>query len=207
MRGAGTADGTARRPVDAGTDPLGDPYLRTRFALPSRPATFLRRQRLVVHLNQALRTPLTLVNGSAGAGKTLLTADWAAGLRLPVAWLTVEAGDHRPGVFWAYVFESLRGCGARAAGTVGAPADSSGVGRGLLTSLAAELNALDRPVVLVLDEYDRMTNPEVAEQLEFVLHHSGQGLRLVLVTRTEPLLPLHRYRAADELTEIGRAHV
>lgn len=207
VRGVGTADGTARRPVDVSTDPLGDPYLRIRFALPSRPATFLRRQRLVVHLNQALRTPLTLVNGSAGAGKTLLTADWAAGLRLPVAWLTVEAGDHRPGVFWAYVFESLRMCGARVADAAAAPADSSGVGRGLLTSLAAELNALDRPVVLVLDEYDRMTNPEVAEQLEFVLHHSGRGLHLVFVTRTEPLLPLHRYRAADELTEIRGAEL
>ncbi|MFI8946735.1 LuxR C-terminal-related transcriptional regulator [Streptomyces sp. NPDC053750] len=202
-----TADGRARQPAGAGTDPLGDPYLRTRFALPSRPATFLRRQRLVVHLNEALRTPLTVVNGSAGAGKTLLTADWAAGLRLPVAWLTVEAGDHRPGVFWAYVFESLRVCGAPAAGTAGGPADSSGVGRGLLASLAAELNALDRPVVLVLDEYDRMTSAVVAEQLEFVLHHAGQGLRLVLVTRTEPLLPLHRYRAADELTEIRGAEL
>nr|WP_205615513.1 LuxR C-terminal-related transcriptional regulator [Streptomyces harenosi] len=186
---------------------MGDPYLRTRFALPSRPATFLRRQRLVAHLNEALRTPLTLVNGSAGAGKTLLTADWAEGLRLPVAWLTVEAGDHRPGVFWAYVFESLRVCGVRAADATGAPADSSGVGRGLLASLAAELNARECPVVLVLDEYDRMTAPEVAEQLEFVLHHSGRGLRLVLVTRTEPLLPLHRYRAADELTEIRGAEL
>ncbi|MET8663881.1 LuxR C-terminal-related transcriptional regulator [Streptomyces tendae] len=198
----GSSDGTGRSPADAGTDPLGGPYLRTRFALPARPATFLRRQRLVVHLNQALRTPLTVVNGAAGAGKTLLTADWAAGLRLPVAWLTVEAGDHPPGVFWAYVFESLRVYGARAGGAPGAPADPSGVGHGLLASLAAELNALDSPVVLVLDEYDRMTSPVVAEQLEFVLHHAGPGLRLVLVTRTEPLLPLHRYRASDELTEI-----
>ena len=198
---------TTRAPEGTSTDPLGDPYLLTRFALPARPATFLRRQRLVARLHQALRTPLTLVNGPAGAGKTLLVADWAAGLPSPVAWLTVEAGDHRPGVFWAYVFESLRVNGARAAGAVGAPADPASVGRGLLASLAAELNDRDRPVVLVLDEYDRMTVPEVAEQLEFVLRHAGQGLRLVLVTRTEPLLPLHRYRAADELTEMRGAEL
>ncbi|WP_318216454.1 LuxR C-terminal-related transcriptional regulator [Streptomyces sp. SCL15-6] len=196
----------ARGPGVPYADPQGDPFLRTRFALPARPPTFLRRERLVEHLDQALATPLTLVNGAAGAGKTLLTADWATGLREPVAWLTAEAGDRRPGVFWAYVFESLRACGARAT-TGGAPADSDGVGGGLLASLAAELNARDRPVVLVLDEYDRMTAPEVAEQLEFVLRHAGRGLRLVLVTRTEPLLPLHRYRAADELTEIRGAEL
>ncbi|WP_371566646.1 LuxR C-terminal-related transcriptional regulator [Streptomyces canus] len=188
-------------------DPQGDPFLRTRFALPARPATFLRRQRLVQHLHQALVTPLTLVNGPAGAGKTLLTADWAAGLRQPVAWLAVEAGDRRPGVFWAYVLQALRACGASASDAVEAPADASRVDRKLLAALAAELNDSDRPVVLVLDEYDRVTDPEVTEQLEFVLHHAGRGLHLVLVTRTEPLLPLHRYRAAGELTEIRAAEL
>ncbi|WP_079072508.1 LuxR C-terminal-related transcriptional regulator [Streptomyces canus] len=188
-------------------DPRGDPFLRTRFALPARPATFLWRQRLVQHLGQALVTPLTIVNGPAGAGKTLLAADWAAGLRQPVAWLTVEAGDRRPGVFWAYVLQALRACGASASDAVGAPADASRVDRKLLAALAAELNDRDRPVVLVLDEYDRMTDPEVTEQLEFVLHHAGSGLHLVLVTRTEPLLPLHRYRAAGELTEIRAAEL
>ncbi|MFE9774062.1 LuxR C-terminal-related transcriptional regulator [Streptomyces sp. NPDC005931] len=194
-------------PAAPWADPLGDPFLRTRFALPARPATFLWRQRLVQHLDQALRTPLTLVNGEAGAGKTLLTADWAAGLRPPVAWLTVEAGDRRPGVFWAYVLQALRAGCAPVSDAVRAPAEATGVDRRLLAALAAELNERDRPVVLVLDEYDRVIAPEIAEQLEFVLHHAGDGLRLVLVTRTEPLLPLHRYRAAGELTEIRAAEL
>ncbi|MFI9587366.1 LuxR C-terminal-related transcriptional regulator [Streptomyces sp. NPDC052236] len=194
-------------PTVPSTDPLGDPFLRTRIALPTRPATYLRRQRLVDHLDQALRTPMTLLNGAAGAGKTLLAADWAAGLRQPVAWLTVEVGDRRPGVFWAYVIQALRACGAPASDAVAAPADATGVDQRLLAALAAELNDRDRTVVLVLDEYDRVTAPEVAEQLEFVLHHAGRGLHLVLVTRTEPLLPLHRYRAAGELTEIRAAEL
>ncbi|KUO18861.1 LuxR C-terminal-related transcriptional regulator [Streptomyces dysideae] len=188
-------------------DPQGDPFLRTRFALPARPATFLRRQRLVDHLDQFRGTPLTLVNGAAGAGKTLLAADWAAGLPPPVAWLTVEVGDRRPGVFWAYVLQALRACGAPASDAVGVPADATGVDQRLLATLAAELNDRDRPVILVLDEYDRVTDLEVTDQLEFVLHHAGRGLHLVLVTRTEPLLPLHRYRAAGELTEIRAAEL
>ncbi|WTZ46516.1 LuxR C-terminal-related transcriptional regulator [Streptomyces sp. NBC_01390] len=186
---------------------MGDPFLRARFALPAKPTTFLRRQRLVDHLDQALGTRLTLLNGSAGAGKTLLAADWAAGLRSPVAWLTVEKGDCRPGVFWAYVLETLKACGAPVSDAVGAPADASGVDRRLLAALAAELNDRDRPVVLVLDEFERATAPEISEQLAFVLHHAGRGLRLVLVTRTEPMLPLHRYRAAGDLTEIRAAEL
>jgi LuxR family maltose regulon positive regulatory protein len=90
---------------------------------------------------------------------------------------------------------------------IGSPADATEVDQKLLAALAAELSDRGRQVVLVLDEYDRVTVPEIAKQLEFVLHHSGQGLRLVLVTRTEPLLPLHRYRAAGELTEIRAAEL
>nr|WP_167459338.1 MULTISPECIES: LuxR C-terminal-related transcriptional regulator [Streptomyces] len=188
-------------------DPLGDPYLRTRFAPPAKPATFLRRERLVRHLDQALLTPLTMVNGAAGAGKTLLVADWAAGLEQPVAWLTTDAADQGPGMFWAYVLQALRASGVLVPGGVGCPADARSVDRKLLARLAAELSGHDRPAIVVLDEYDRVTAPEIAEQLEFVLHHAGHGMRLVLVTRTEPLLPLHRYRAAGDMTEIRGAEL
>ena len=204
------ADDRAQRtagPTALCVDPLGDPFLRTRIALPSRSATYLRRQRLVRHLDQALQTPLTLLNGEAGAGKTLLAADWAAGLRQPVAWLTAEEGDGRPGVFWAYLLQALRACGVPASGAIGLPSEAARVEHKLLATLAAELNERDQPVVVVLDEYDRVIAPEVAEQLEFVLHHAGAGLRLVLVSRTEPLLPLHRYRTAGELTEIRAAEL
>ncbi|WP_229713498.1 LuxR C-terminal-related transcriptional regulator [Streptomyces fuscichromogenes] len=196
-------DDSARGPAVGYADPLGEPFLRTRFAVPARPATFVRRPRLTAHLDQALDTPLTMVNGAAGAGKTLLVADWAARLGQPVAWLTNEAGDQDPGKFWAYALHALHTAGTPlSAGVGGSPGDLRMVDHRLLARLADELNGRDRPAILVLDEFDRLAAPETAEQLEFVLHHAGQGLRLVLVTRTEPLLPLHRYRAAAAMTEI-----
>ncbi|MEU5591907.1 LuxR C-terminal-related transcriptional regulator [Streptomyces sp. NPDC020298] len=194
-------------PAGTGVDPLGDPILHTRFALPTRPTTFLRRERLVQHLQRALETPLTMVNGAAGAGKTLLVADWAAGLAEPVAWLTLEAGDQRPGMFWAYLLHALRDCGAPVPEEIGCPAEATRVDQRLLAALAAGLSGRDRAVTVVLDEYDRVPAPRIAEQLEFVLHHAGRGMRLIIVTRTEPMLPLHRYRAAGELTEIRDAEL
>ncbi|MEV1069595.1 LuxR C-terminal-related transcriptional regulator [Streptomyces sp. NPDC050263] len=188
-------------------DPQGDPFLRTRFVVPARPVTFLRRERLVRHLDHALRTPLTMVNGAAGAGKTLLVADWAAARETPVAWLTTDAAGQGPGMLWAYLLQALRSAGVSLPDGIGCPADASRVPPTLPARLAAELSARDRPVIVVLDEYDRVSDPEIAEQLEFVVHHAGDGLRLILVTRTEPLLPLHRYRAAGELTEIRGAEL
>ncbi|MFF0040092.1 LuxR C-terminal-related transcriptional regulator [Streptomyces mirabilis] len=191
----------------AWVDPMGDPFLRTRFVPPARPVAFLRRERLVEHLDQALLTPLTVVNGAAGAGKTLLVAEWVTGLAQPVAWFTADTADQQPGMFWAYVLQALRSSGVPVPGNIRCPADASRVDRTLLARLAAELSGRDRPAIVVLDEYDRVTAPEIAEQLEFVLHHAGPGMRLVLVTRTEPLLPVHRYRAAGELAEIRNAEL
>ncbi|MFC5672833.1 LuxR C-terminal-related transcriptional regulator [Streptomyces incanus] len=194
----------------SGVDPRGDPFLRTRYAIPPRPVTFLRRERLTRHLDSALSTPLTIVNGAAGAGKTLLVADWAAGLERPVAWFTTDAEELRPGVFWAYVLQALRAAGVPVPAAVGSPADPGRVDETLLNRLAAELSGpmtARGPAVLVLDEFDRVAAPDTAAQLDFVLRHAGPGLRLVVASRTEPLLPLHRYRAAGELTEIRDAEL
>ncbi|MFE1009872.1 hypothetical protein ACFW4M_01040 [Streptomyces sp. NPDC058794] len=117
-------------PAVPSAGPCEAPFPRTRFALPGRPTAFLRRPRLVEHLDRAPTIPLTLVTGPARAGKTLLTADRATMPREPVAWLAVEAGDRRAGTFWAYAVEALRTCGAWEAHSLGAPADSGGVGRG-----------------------------------------------------------------------------
>ncbi|GLX50673.1 transcriptional regulator [Streptomyces hygroscopicus subsp. hygroscopicus] len=183
-------------------DPCGDPFLRTRFAIPTLPVTYLRRDRLLGHLDAAPGTPLTVVGGAAGAGKTLLVADWAARRGRPVAWLTAQMADKGRGTFWAYLLQALRRAGATLSDEVGLPAEAGRVDDALLTRLAAELSARAAPVTAVIDEYDRVTDPEIADQLEFVLRHAGTGVRLVLVTRTEPLLPLHRYRAAGAVTEI-----
>ncbi|WP_327373679.1 LuxR C-terminal-related transcriptional regulator [Streptomyces sp. NBC_01216] len=201
--------GSAREGAAGALTPNGEPVLAARFAVPRVPGVFVRRRRVTERLTRALSGPgrLVLVNGPAGAGKTLLVADWAGRPSLPgrLVWLTVESGDNDPGIFWAYVLEALRHRGVALPDGIGSPVRPDGVDDLLLSRLAAYLNGRTEPVILVLDEFERMSAPEVAEGLRFVLHHAGAGLRLVLVSRTEPLLPLHRYRAAGEVTDIRGA--
>lgn len=187
-----------------GVTPDGDPVLAARLAVPTVPGTFVRRDRLVEQLAEGARRPLTLVNGPAGAGKTLLVADWiTAGEPGAVAWLTVEPQDSAPGVFWSYVLHAFRHHGVAPPEHIGSPARPGEVDHSLLARLAAWLNERDSRVTLVLDEFDRVAgSAAVADELQFVLRHAGDGLRLVIISRTEPLLPLHRYRAAGELLDI-----
>lgn len=200
----GGRDGRDGRSVGAGVTPDGDPVLAARLTVPSVPGTFVRRERLVEQLDEEAGRPLTLVNGPAGAGKTLLVADWVTA-RAPgaVAWLTVEPQDSAPGVFWSYVLHALRHHGIALPEYIRGPARPGEVDHSLLARLAAWLNERDGRVMLVLDEFDRVAeSAAVADELQFVLRHAGHGLRLVIISRTEPLLPLYRYRAAGELVDI-----
>ncbi|MEW2167770.1 AAA family ATPase, partial [Streptomyces sp. NPDC007084] len=188
--------------------PAGDPLLAVRFAVPRLTDTFVRRPRLADRLTAGVRGPLTLVTGPAGAGKTLAVAHWVTTARHPgdVAWLTVEREDTGPGIFWTYVLESLRRHGVAVPEGVGRPSSPGDVDHSLLTRLAAWLGERAEPVVLVLDDFDRAeASTAVTDEVQFVLSHAGGGLRLVLVSRTEPQLPLHRYRAAGAIAEVRGA--
>ncbi|WKD37019.1 LuxR C-terminal-related transcriptional regulator [Streptomyces xanthophaeus] len=180
--------------------------LTARFAPPAVPKLLVRRPELLGRLTAGAQGPLTLVNGPAGSGKTVLTAHWAAGgsAQRPPMWLTVEPDD-APGAFWAYVLEALHRGGVALPAAVGRPTRAEGVTRSFLVRLADGLAASAQPSVLVLDQFDTAQPPATTEGLDFVLRHAAGGLRIVLTSRSDTLLPLHRYRAAGEITEIRHA--
>jgi LuxR family maltose regulon positive regulatory protein len=72
----------------------------------------------------------------------------------------------------------------------------------LLLSIASALASQDQPVILILDDSHVLSQPQVLNDLDFVLRNAGAGLRLVACARMDPLLPLHRYRLAGHLAEI-----
>ncbi|MGW1494651.1 LuxR C-terminal-related transcriptional regulator [Streptomyces sp. NPDC002402] len=183
--------------------PAGDPLLAAKFSVPVIPGTFVRRKRLLDRLTEGTAGPLTLITGPAGAGKTVLAASWAARAAAahPVVWLTLEDEDSAPGVFWTYVLEAFRHHPVTLPAVVGSPARADSVDRSLLVRFASALARLPEPVVLVLDGLDRVPDREVASGLNFVLRHAGPKLRLVLISRVDPLLPLHRHRAEGSICE------
>ncbi len=64
---------------------------------------------------------------------------------------------------------------------------------------------LTAPVVLVLEDVHEVSGTAAVDGLSAILRDMPSQLRLVLVTRADPPLPLHRLRLAGELTEIRGA--
>jgi len=192
------ASDTPARAVSA-----GDIILTSKITPPDIPGWAVPRPRITRLIAEGTRwCPLTIITGPPGAGKTMALALWAAAEPGTVAWVGLDEFDNRPGAFWSYVVAALRQSGvvipkALRPGQPGEAGDYR-----FLLRLTAELAAQDPPVTLVLDDLHLLTDPEVLKELEFVLRNVGPSLRLLVASRMDPLLPLHRYRLAGQLTEI-----
>src|SRR5215471_18826898 len=81
----------------------------TKFRPAALPSTLVSRPALHERLMTGTGKPLTLVVGAAGAGKSVLLADWIQA-RPPrtTSWLSCDAADADPVRFWAGFIEAPR---------------------------------------------------------------------------------------------------
>jgi ATP/maltotriose-dependent transcriptional regulator MalT len=188
----------------------GPVILQTKLARPPVRAEHVVRSELLEFLREGASRRLTLLTAPPGFGKTTLLAEWAAAEEgRAVAWLSLEDADNDPTRFLAYLIESLRSVepdiGGHALAAHSAP--GAGVIDVVLPLLLNDLAALETGIVLVLDDYHVITNPDIHEALGFLVDRLPESLRLILATREDPPLPLARLRARGDLGELRAAEL
>jgi LuxR family maltose regulon positive regulatory protein len=183
-----------------------DVPIETKLHAPAARAGWVERPGLIQALASAT-TRLVLVDAPAGFGKTTVVAQWRSSPDegRPFAWVSLDEGDNDPGRLWWHVVCALqRACPGFAAEDVLASlrGQISAVTGLVLPLVVNELAALGAPVLLVLDDYQVIKERCCHEQVEFLLAHLPPSAQLVLITRSDPPLPLSRMRAAGAMTEI-----
>ena len=162
---------------------------------PVPPATFVRRSRMQVRVEEATAdAAVTTLRAHAGAGKTALLADWARTGSTATAWVSLDPTDNGVGRLWAAVAravavrvpemaEALEGWGAVDPRRSLTPSD-----------LVAVLDALPEELRLVLDDVHELVALERLDELETFIRYRPAHLRLVLAGRSMPPLPWPRLR-------------
>ncbi len=178
--------------------------LATRLVAPAPPPGIVSRPRLCELLSRSALQPLTLLSAPAGWGKTSLLSEWIDTGSPPgrVAWLALEAADGDRERFWRAVAAALRVALPELAPVAQPP--QAGLDA-FITSLVNALDAGPDPVVLVLDDLQEASTPELVADLDGLVAHATPALRLVLSTRVDPPLRLERLRLAGCLGEIRAA--
>ena len=171
--------------------------------VPLLPPKYVSRPRLLADLDRAAGLPLTLLCAGPGTGKTVLLTEWVRRSGAQVAWITPAAADAEPRRFWNLLESALPDLAGTARGSPdGAGPDASLDPVDLLLSQASEPAA---PLVVIIDDTHLLTHPDILGGLDKLVRRWRPGLRLILAARSDPLLPLHRYRLAGQMAELRAA--
>jgi LuxR family maltose regulon positive regulatory protein len=186
-----------------------DVLLATKITIPRISSDLLPRSHLMIRLEEATRRELILVSTPAGFGKTTLLASWAKSTEKSVAWLSLDRDDNDPTRFWRYVVAAVgsvrSGIGEAALSLLSASAQPTP--KAVATLLVNELAAQPDEFVLILDDYHHIESPTIHDDLAFLLEKIPPGMHLVISTRSDPRIPIARFRARSQLAELRAAHL
>lgn len=189
---------------------MDSPFFSSKVALPPLDERTVARPELTERFNEILRPGLrlALVSAPAGYGKTTLVSQWISLHRLTsaqtrFAWFGIEPADNDPLQFYSYAIRAIQQIlpefGQKSMALSQNPqAFQPALAASLLASELAEIN---HPLVLVLDDYHLIHEQSIHEGLTVWLDHIPAQIHLVLISRSDPALPLHRYRARGQMIE------
>ena len=172
-----------------------------------RHPSVVARPELFERLSAGFADGVTLVSAPPGSGKTVLLHSWIddANLADRAAWVSVRRDEQDPQRFWLSVLGQLRAAvGSDAVIAPLAPSPEFD-GSGLVQRLITQLAGLDRPILLVIDDLQELRAASAREDFAELIAGRPEQLRVVLATRHDPQLGLHRLRLTGQLTEIREA--
>jgi len=179
--------------------------LETKLLLPRQTHALVARPRLLDRLVADPQVPLVGVFGPAGFGKTTLLAQWASMDRRAVAWLTLDEREADPTALLSYVAAAID----RATGLPGSVLGSVGVAdpadwQTALSQLGAALATTREPLLIVLDDVERVGPGEPCEAIVALSALLPPGSQVALSSRRSDVFPVPRLVTAGLLTLIER---
>jgi LuxR family maltose regulon positive regulatory protein len=179
--------------------------LETKLLVPRQTHPLVARPRLVERLAAEPQVPLVGVFGPAGFGKTTLLAQWAALDRRAIAWLTLDEREADPTALVTYVAAAIdraTGLPGSVLGSVGGtdPADWQTA----LSQLGAAVSTTREPLLIVLDDVERIGPGEACEAIVALAALLPPGSQVAISSRRSDVFPVPRLVTAGLMTLIER---
>ena len=180
------------------------PLIQTKMHRPALPVDLVPRPSLTEWLDRHRQRPLTLISAPAGYGKSTLVSALLEQYDYPSAWVSLDEYDNDLFTFLAYFIAAIQtihpeSCRATAALL---QASKPPPDRVIASTLLNDLNLIEQPFVIVLDDYHVIREESIHNLLNALLRYPAQSLHLVLATRIDPSLDLINLRVRGKVTEI-----
>jgi len=189
--------------VPAAETPTG-PILRTKLQRPPLSSDIIPRPRLMEQLEKGRQGVMTLVSAPAGYGKSITVSQWLETCGCPAAWVSLDKIDSDLRLFLNYFVTAIQTISPDAVRKTRAMLDSFQLPplSIVAVSLINELDRIEQPFILCLDDCHLIQNESVFELLAELLRNPPQSMHLILTSRRDLPLPFHMLRAQSRMTEI-----
>jgi LuxR family maltose regulon positive regulatory protein len=204
----GTTVSGYREPGDEAPEgsTAAEPILQTKLHRPSSSSDLVLRTRMLERLEAERVRPLVLVSAPAGYGKSILISSWLETCGdWPSTWFSLDKDDSNLRQFLRYFVAAVQSIFPQACEQTQNLIDASQLPPlpTLVASLSNDLDVIDQPFSLVLDDYHRIeAGSPVNDLLHQLLAHPPIPLHLIIISRRDPPLQLHTLRAQGQITEV-----
>ena len=197
---------------------MPETLLRTKLFVPPVRPNLVPRPHLIKRLNQGLQLghKLTLVSAPAGFGKTTLVTEWLHKSPIPnsqFAWFSLDENDNDLTRFLTYFVAAMQTIETTVGETAVAflqspqPVPPEVILTSLINDIAGLVASMNQaqPLILILDDCHHIADRAIHNALTFLLENMPPNCHLVLISRSDPPLPLSRLRVRGQMAEIRQA--
>jgi LuxR family maltose regulon positive regulatory protein len=178
--------------------------LKTKLYPPPITPDMVPRSELLERLERDQQRPLTLISAPAGYGKSILASMWLQASGLPGGWVSLDSTDNDLRTFVRYMLAAIQTAVpdklSLTQDLLNAPSLPAGII--LARHLIVDLDQIETPILLILDDIHHIRAQSIFNFLDALLNHPTPVLRLVLVGRQDPPLPIASLRAYQRVSEI-----
>jgi len=184
------------------------PILSTKLNRPTLDRGHVHRPHLLEQFDKSLHLPMSLISGPAGYGKTLLATCWLETTKIPGGWVSLDEKDNDLSTFLNYFLAAIQSCQGLEFFDLDKETEAiiNAVKilpvSALADKLINTLNRIEKPFILVLDDFHLIKNEAIFELLIQMLQHPPESIHLVLICRRDPPLPISLLRARGLILEI-----
>ncbi|MCO5399113.1 LuxR C-terminal-related transcriptional regulator [Ralstonia soli] len=198
---------TQSAPAVAAQRPQWRPALILTKLAPPRTRHYIHRERAIEQLRSSMERKLTVLVAPAGFGKTSLLSEWKNILAqegCAVGWMSIDRDDDDLFQFGTYLLAAARDACTQVGEPVprGLEPDLLAPADAMFAELLNAVAALPRQVVLVLDDFDRLSSPAIHEAVFRLLRYAPENLHVLVAGRSEPAFPLSYFEARGQLLKL-----
>lgn len=178
--------------------------LLTKLHIPPAGNNTVHRSELFEKLNIGLSRKLILLSAPAGFGKTTVVSDWIEQNKIPTAWFSIDKADNDPVEFLNYIIAGIQ-CihstfGQSAITLLNSP--NKPPNQSVVSLLINDLLQIKLNFLLVLDDFQLITNRDILELVTFLLERIPANIHIVILSRSDPAISISKLRSQHQLIEL-----